>query len=241
MCPILEWDTRFFGFRIARASPQRLTADTAAQVLAECEASGIRCLYFLADADDRPTLALLEQHQFGLKDIRLTMIHRSPASVTHRQGPHVRPVEAGDIPILRQIAKTSHTGTRFYADSHFPARRCDDLYDLWITQSCESRNGDTVLVAELTGRPVGYITCRMISHLRGQIDLFAVASEARGAGIGSALIEQAIEWFHARGAVDIITVTQGGSVGAVRAYERGGFVAETVQLWYHRWFEPRAD
>jgi GNAT superfamily N-acetyltransferase len=241
MCPILEWDTRFFGFCIARAAPEHLTAATAEQVVAECEASGIRCLYFLAGAEDRTTVALLEKYQFGLKDIRLTMICRNPQVVLPAQGPPVRVVDAGDIPTLRLIARTSHKGTRFYADSNFPVRRCDDLYDVWITQCCEPGSADTVLVAERAGRPAGYITCSMISPIRGQIGLFAVASEARGTGIGTALIQHAIRWFQARGAADIVTITQGGNVGAVRVYECSGFIAETVQLWYHRWFEPRPD
>jgi ribosomal protein S18 acetylase RimI-like enzyme len=77
----------------------------------------------------------------------------------------------------------------------------------------------------------------MIQQDQGQIGLLAVALEARGTGLGSRLIHQALAWAQSQGATSVITVTQGHNVSAVRTYERQGFLIERMQLWYHRWFD----
>jgi GNAT superfamily N-acetyltransferase len=237
---ILEWDSDFFGFRIARAFEGQF-AEASGRIVEECARQSVRCLYFLAEAGDIATIRLLEQQGFGFADVRLTLIHRSPGAGQPPEIPGIRRVRAEDLPALERTARASHHDTRFYADPHFPRYRCDALYATWITKSCNERFADVVFVVETTAGEVGgYITCSMIQRDRGQIGLLAVAPEARGTGAGRRLIHQALAWAQSQGATSVITVTQGRNLSAVRAYERCGFVAERMQLWYHRWFEVGA-
>ena len=233
-CQILDWDSGFFGFPIGRArtdlQPQMLPG-----LMKECEEKRVRCLYLLADPGNPEMLAALEYHGFGLKDVRLTLRHPDPVSGGAR-GSGVRPAGPADLDALRRIARLSHHDSRFYFDSGFPRERCDDLYDVWISKSCCNGYADAVLVTEFEGRASSYVTCSMVGARRGQIGLLAVAPETRGTGVGRQLIQAALAWFGQRGAEDAITVTQGRNVAAVRAYERTGFVMESLQFWYHRWF-----
>ena len=234
---ILEWDSEFFGFRIARAFVAQSAAD-GVRIVEECARHKVRCLYFLAEAGDIATIRLLEQQGFGFADVRLTLIHRSPGAGQPPEIPGIRRARAEDLPALERTARASHQDTRFYADPRFPRDRCDALYATWIAKSCNEGFADVVFVAETAaGEAGGYITCSMIQPDRGQIGLLAVAPEARGAGAGKRLIHQALAWAQSHGATSVITVTQGCNVSAVRAYEGCGFVAERMQLWYHRWFE----
>ncbi|MBI4873468.1 MAG: GNAT family N-acetyltransferase [Acidobacteria bacterium] len=235
LCRVLEWDSGFFGFRIARARVSHLTAATAARLLAESEAAALRCLYFLAEADDIETIQLLEAGGFGLKDLRLTLSRPVPA-IAIPGAPDIRPATAADLPALRRIARTSHGSSRFYADPNFPRDRCAGLYEAWIANSYDAGFADAVLIGESGGEVAGYITCSMADSARGRIGLFAVDAAARGRGLGRRLIEQSLAWFAAHGAGEAVTVTQGKNLGAVRVYERRGFTAASVQLWYHRWF-----
>jgi GNAT superfamily N-acetyltransferase len=233
---ILDWDSDFFGFRIARAFAAP-SAKALARTVEECARRQVRCLYFLAEAGDIATIRLLERQGFGFADVRLTLAQRVGAGEPP-EIPGIRPARAEDLPALQRIARLSHHDSRFYADPNFPRDRCDALYDTWIVKSCNQGFADAVFVAETAaGEAVGYVTATMIQPDRGQIGLLAVALEARGSGTGHRLIHQALSWAHARGAASAIAVTQGGNVSAVRAYQRCGFVAERVQLWYHRWFE----
>lgn len=232
----LDWDSEFFGFRIGAACPG-VTAEEVPRLVAEARDGQVRCLYFLAEAADRDMISMLERQGFGLRDVRLTLRHPNPAAAgsggTDRR---VRPAQEHDLDRLRRIARVSHRDSRFYFDLGFPRERCDDLYDVWIRRSYQDRFADAVLVADFENGAAGYITCRNLGSQRGQIGLLAVDESARHLGIGQALIAAALNWFASHGDSDAITVTQGRNLGAVRAYERAGFLAHQLQLWYHRWF-----
>ena len=55
LCTYLDWDSEFFGRRIARLNRHRLNEASLDEMLAWCRASRIDCLYFLADCDDAQT------------------------------------------------------------------------------------------------------------------------------------------------------------------------------------------
>lgn len=231
---ILPWDSEFFGFPIARSLVRQLTPSTAGRLITECEAAEVRCLYFLVEAGDSTTIALLENNEFGLKDLRLTLA-RKPGFTAARNEP-VRVAVSEDLPALRRIARMGYRDSRFYADTGFPRARCDDLFDAWITNSVTLGFADAVLVVDVNGKASGFITCLMTAPERGQIGLFGVSEEVRGAGLGRKLIEQAMDWFSAKGAAEVVVVTQGKNLPAIRVYEKCGFLSSSMQLWYHRWF-----
>lgn len=238
---VLDWDSSFFGFRIARVAEERYAAN-AGRIIEDCARQGVRCLCFLAEAGDVATIRQLERQGFRLVDVRLTLMRELRSAEAAPDFTGIRPSRADDVPALERIARESHHDTRFYADSHFPRERCDALYATWIARSCVEGFADAVFVAETAGgQPAGYITCNLKGTGEAQIGLMAVAREARGAGVGRSLIGRALQWARSQGAVRMITVTQGNNVAAVRMYERCGFVAERRQLWYHRWFEPAAE
>jgi dTDP-4-amino-4,6-dideoxy-D-galactose acyltransferase len=233
---ILDWDSEFFDFPIGRI----FDVQSLAQTLSESEQRNVRCLYFLAEAGDIATIRVLERHGFGLVDIRLTLVHDSPGALPSAEVPRIRLARAEDIPKLELIARSCHQDTRFYSDYRFPRDRCDALYATWIAKSCGQGFADAVFVPETAaGEASGYVTCNKIEPDGGQIGLLAVAPEARGAGAGKRLIQRALAWAAAQGATNVITVTQGRNVSAIRTYERCGFVAQRTQLWYHRWSDIR--
>ena len=75
------------------------------------------------------------------------------------------------------------------------------------------------LVAELEGRPVGIGVATSYGHC-GFIGELIVRPEARGLGIGAALLNQAVAYLQKRGAR---TVYLDGVLKAVELYERNGF------------------
>jgi dTDP-4-amino-4,6-dideoxy-D-galactose acyltransferase len=237
-CHRLEWDSRFFGHRIARVTTSRFDHDLVARILAWCDSHAIECLYFLADSADAATVRLAEDHRFRLVDVRLTLGRPLADGVEAggtATGALIRPAGPTDVPALRAIARVSHRDSRFYHDGTFTAAQCDALYETWIEKSC-SGYADAVLVAELDGRPVGYVSCHRREAGVGQIGLFAVAPETRGKGLGGCLLTHALRWFAAQGLREATVVTQGRNVSAQQLYQRGGFLTRSVKLWYHRWF-----
>jgi ribosomal protein S18 acetylase RimI-like enzyme len=71
----------------------------------------------------------------------------------------------------------------------------------------------------------------------GSIGLFAVAQEFRRKSLGRQLVAAALEYFRHNGLAQATVVTQGRNLASQRIYQRCGFLAESVQLWYHCWFK----
>jgi dTDP-4-amino-4,6-dideoxy-D-galactose acyltransferase len=204
-----------------------------------CRSQQIDCLYFLADVSDRETIRLAEDHYFRLVDIRATFEIRLPASLQPSCKPGmIRLWRPDDLPELKGIARASHVDSRFYFDSNFPPAARKALYETWIEKSCHGY-ADVVFVAELNSRPSGYISCHLRSHGTGQIGLTGVAAHARGQGLGRQLVLAALRWFAASQVKAVSVVTQGRNVRAQRLYQRFGFTTHSIQLWYHRWFQPK--
>jgi ribosomal protein S18 acetylase RimI-like enzyme len=231
----LAFDTNHFGFSIARLAGDQLDDARAAEAVATCKAEGVRCLYFLARSDDDATVRAAEAHGFHLADVRMTY-ERKPAAGSAPLGPDfvLRSAIPADLPRLRALAAAHHTESRFYADPGFPRDRCDALYANWIDNSTRGLADEIVVIAR-GADPVGYITWK--GHAgEGSIGLISVDAEARGAGVGAALVARAVDLSAAAGHSRITVVTQGRNRASQRCYQRGGFLTGSTELWYHRWF-----
>lgn len=230
---LLEWDTAFFGVRVARVFESHLTPQSADAIDVWCTAQRIDCLYFLADASDVVTHRTAEDHAYRLVDVRVTFTRHIDASI-RAAPPNVRPHQPADVPRLREIARSSYTDSRYYHDPCFSTTKADALYETWIANSCAGY-ADAVLVAEHNGLIGGFISCHL-HDTTGEIGLVGVAAEHRGQQIGGRLVSAALAWFAAQGAQNVRVVTQARNVAAQRLYQRGGFVTHSVEYWYHKWF-----
>jgi dTDP-4-amino-4,6-dideoxy-D-galactose acyltransferase len=245
---------------VARVLGESLTPERTRAIDDWCRAQHVRCLYYLAAADDPPTTHTAEDQGFHLVDVRMTFerqakrgaipkIESTPEprgvgaspSVQNDSAALIRAVQPTDVNTLRGIARSAYTQTRFYYDGGFPHEGCDALYETWITRSCEGY-ADTVLVAELAGDAVGYVTCHCPAEGRaGTIGLVGVSAQAAGRGLGQKLVLAALAWFAEHAAGDVWVVTQGSNLAAQRLYQRCGFLTRQVQLWYHKWYPGQGE
>ncbi len=232
VCQLLNWDTEFFGMRVARLNRAQPTAAEMRSALDWCAAENISCLYLLTGSNDPETTRLAEECGFHFADIRVTL-ERSGGDAPSDIPSGIRIATEEDVAALKSIAGVSHTDSRFYYDTGFPRERCDELYRVWIEKSCRGY-AQRVFVAEHQGAPVGYITCH--NDEGGRIGLLGVAENARGLGLGGRLISAALHYFAESKLQRVTVVTQGRNAAAQRLYTRHGFLPLSTELWYHRWF-----
>jgi len=90
-------------------------------------------------------------------------------------------------------------------------------------------NVGRILVAESEGEPIGmasllYTVSTALGGRAAFLEDMVVAAPARGAGVGGALVEAALEQARADGALRVTLLTDGDNDGAHRFYRRHGFV-----------------
>jgi dTDP-4-amino-4,6-dideoxy-D-galactose acyltransferase len=234
VCERLAWDSQFFGFNIGRLWGNRLTPERAREAVRWCRDHAIRCLYFLADADDPATNQNAADAGFRMVDVRCTYECELPSWHPAVDSPAVRPYEPADLSAIERIAAANHTDSRFYFDSHFSRERCDELFAGWIRRSCAGL-ADAVFVAGFAGSPAGYITCHAGDGGRGSIGLFGVHPAFRGHGLGQQLAAVALKHLRSLGIQRVEVVTHGRNVRSQQMCQRSGFVIGSLELWYHLW------
>lgn len=241
---LLRWDTEFFGLKIGCVLPSRLDVDSLETITGLAEREHYQCLYFQAEPDDAETVSLAEKGGFHLVDVRIVLEHpfdgrpapvpRYPISGDIR----LMPPRPKDVPGLEQIAVEIGNTSRFCFDRHFAPDACPRLYRAWLHKTIEDDN-DTVIVAHLPQGPVGLIACGLQPDSVGVIQLAGVKAGRRGRGVGTALVQGALDWFRVQGVDRAEVTTQARNVPAQRLYQQMGFFTRRMTLYYHKWLDTQ--
>lgn len=234
----LEWDSQFFGMRIARVIGSRIDEAQVAVIKAWVQAENIDCVYFLADSTDAVTVRLAEGSGFRLQDVRITLAQVRPTDPEPLiESAIIRPARATDADAMRETARHAYAHSRFYNDPHFTEEQSASLYDVWLTRSITDRTyAELTYVGLVNEQPAGYITMHLNrAQKQGTIGLVGVGESARGQALGQTLVHQALAWFWDQGMESVQVTTQGRNIAGQRLYQRCGFLTQSVLLWYHWW------
>ena len=237
----MSWDSEFFGRPIGRILCSQLNKTTVRATLEEAQSYGLQCLYFEADPNDWTTTTTAQEHGFQLVDVRVTLEH----PFRNRPAPALRypiPVNLvidtpcdGEIERLQDIGAQIGFTSRFAFDQNFGRDDCERLYRLWIKNSC---NGfaDIVLVARWSqhGEAVGLITCLTRDGI-ADIQLAGIHVDHRQRGVGTGLVQAALDWAKKQKVEQMLVVTQARNVPAQRLYQQMGFFTKSMTLYYHKW------
>jgi dTDP-4-amino-4,6-dideoxy-D-galactose acyltransferase len=238
LCRLLDFDSEFFGFRIGRLSHDLPGSAEFNRAISWCGERGVRCLYFLCPSTSLEGALAAARAGFELIDLRVAFLAKlneaTPPTAFETPTRRARPEE---LQVLREIAGTELRETRFWTDRRFPRDRAAELYRLWIEKDLLRSDG-FIFVTEASGQVTGFASGMVLGGGRAKLSLIAVRSDARGQGLGQALVRRVMEQARETGAKEIETVTQGRSASALRLYESQGFRIESISIWFHRWFEP---
>jgi dTDP-4-amino-4,6-dideoxy-D-galactose acyltransferase len=242
VCQFLDWDTEFFGHRIARVNGTHLEPDFLKSVLDWCQTQAIECLYFLAESNDPQTVWLAQENHFNLVEIRVTL-ERSLKDWNPETRPRateevlIRSVEPVDIPVLQEIARTSYIDSRYYFDKNFSEANWQSYYATWVKNSCNG-GADLALAAVKEGEVIGYITGLVDkTNNQGIYELTGVRESERRSGVGQELFRSGLDWYVRHNVPSLWVATQGRNVTTQRMIQRHGFLTKSCQLYYHRWFK----
>jgi dTDP-4-amino-4,6-dideoxy-D-galactose acyltransferase len=241
LCTLLEWDTEFFGQRIARLNTSYLTPENVEIIDNFCAKNQIDCLYFLATSDDSLTIRLAEENAYRLQDVRMVFelelgkikIERSNLAPNFE----LKTATLADTDSLVPFVQNAFIHSRFYNDPHFSSEQCDRLYETWLIRSIEGNFADTVLMLTYKGQAAAFISCSLDeSTVTGTISLVGVAEKMRGQKLGVQMVNNALLYFQQQRMQSVEVVTQARNIAAQRLYQKCGFRTKQTSLWYHKWF-----
>ena len=127
----------------------------------------------------------------------------------HARTLEIRPLEPADLPSVLEIERGSFS---------VPWRE-RTFQSLFLRQDVD------LVAAEQSANLVGYAICWSVAD-QAELGNIAVAPEARGAGVGRALLEAALERVRLRGVRECFLEVRESNRRAQDLYRRGGF--ETV-------------
>jgi len=213
-------------------------------ILSEIRQYDLAHLAICIEANQVRLIQAFERSGFYLVDNRVMLVHPLPKEKENpclkNEKVDISPFRIQDLDAIQCISSNAFTLSRFYADPNLPTQYVDELHRRWILNDCNGR-ADLVLVARDGERVLGYIACiyqapqadfELPAH--SEIDLIAVAPDARGLGIGTKLIDKVLHYYSGR-ATRVIVETQGSNYPALNLYLKCGFQLVSLAVTLH-WF-----
>ncbi len=178
-----------------------------------------RAFYFAKVATDRVfDVQALAALGFVVVDTNVTF--ELAAEPTLVSSVDVGDIQPGEEEATLAIAGSAFRYSRFHLDPLVGLDLAHHVKREWIANYVKRVRGDTLLVARERGRVLGFLA-PIVAHGTAVIDLVAVAPDANGRGVGSALCAA----FSARyRGMPRIVGTQIANVPSIRLYTKLGFV-----------------
>jgi dTDP-4-amino-4,6-dideoxy-D-galactose acyltransferase len=232
---ILQWDSEFFGFKVAKITEGCISLDSFAETYLNMTNEGIKLIYWPASTDCKHQSELSEKFQGLLVDIKTTYsieLSNIDEIVTKTE------VLKSKIPDKKIIEIAIQCGeySRYKVDPGIPEEKFEELYKLWMIKSLNGEMADDVIVSKINDAVAGLITVYCKNNI-GSIGLVGVHSNFRGKGIGGELIKASLSYFKKMNCTKASVVTQGKNEAACRLYETYGFKVQNQANFYHFWLK----
>ena len=164
-----------------------------------------------------------------------------PGGNSSRESPRPRDItmdsEIHDITIREAAAEDTHSVTALITQLAAACGETTPVTDVYVRDYLATP-GNKVLLAESRGQVVGllsYSVRRDLYHAAGSclIDELVVRDDARGRGVGSALVRELLARMEAIGCAEVSVTVLPCNAGAIRFYRAHGLTDEAVFLEKH--------
>ncbi len=224
----LSWDSNFFGKKIGEVILSDMAFSNVKDLLNKAKADGFHYLLCRFEKQDTSLIKLLTSNGFYLTDIGVTWkidVKKFIARPGTKIKNHIIKAEPSHIYELKQISSLLFKDSRFYSDPFFNRHDAERLFEVWIENSIVGDAADIVFYYPKKG----YITCKKQNKI-GKIILIGVLEQWQRKGIGRALMEKALDWFHHEGVTSVKVRTQLKNINAMNFYSSLGFKIEGFDL-----------
>jgi dTDP-4-amino-4,6-dideoxy-D-galactose acyltransferase len=234
---ILDWDSKFFGYKIASIKPSELKLSELKKIVNELKPLGVKLVYCFVSPEDEKSNTHLRKFCGLPVDEKITFSTRISGTEIYMGSSFIKPYDLNYASEkLKSIALQSGIYSRFKIDPKFKNNEYEKLYTEWIERSIRREIAVEVLVyrEDEDRDEKGMITLGLEENT-GSIGLLAVDSEERGKSIGKKLVQSAFIYFREKRVNIVEVVTQAHNKGACGFYRSMGFEVKSIVNIYHLW------
>jgi dTDP-4-amino-4,6-dideoxy-D-galactose acyltransferase len=234
---MLDWDSQFFGYKIAAFKPSNLEINELHSILRDLSMNSFKLAYCFVKPSDEISNHSLKSVSGLLVDEKITFITKTYDDKYLKRYPDIKQY---DLPYasekLKFLALQSGVFSRFKIDPNFHNDEFKKLYFEWIEKSVKKEISDEILVYFDNEEEKGFITL-VIKDNVGSIGLIAVDENERGKSIGRKLVHEAFCYFNEKKTDSVEVVSQLANKGACEFYKSLGFEVKNVVNIYHLWIK----
>lgn len=226
---ILEWDSNFFGHKVARInnSVDKKSLPAFLKALYELR---VELIYFNSNFNIAKS-GYYKNFEID-KKVSLTKILKEKKAYH----PNVRFFTGKEptskmLELSRRIARRS----RFYSDPNIPTVKVYELYEIWLQNAIS--NLDIILTYQIDNEVLGFAIVEIHDSNEGTIPLMGVDVNNEGKGI-SFILMQAIEtYLLEQNCKTLRSATQSKNLKALKVYQRFGINCEESFNINHLWLK----
>lgn len=230
---MLDWDTNYFGFPVARVDQAVLTQGSYNELIEGLIGENVKlafCFTETAGDFDSPVAEIIDTG----KRFHFSKTLESSTDKTYKNiysFPKLEPV-AEMFKIARMIGSRSH----FMKDKRIGEFHSNGIYEIWMRNSLNGKMAAQVFVCAHENTVVGLATCVKKAGY-GSIGLIGTDPRFQKQGVGSVLLETAENWFFKNQIKEVRIITQVDNAAAVALYKKMGYEINKVEFTYHLWLE----
>lgn len=229
---ILEWDSKIFGYEVAKITRQDLSRSELQEVLDNLRLQQIKLAYWAQEEES----TIAKECSGKMVDKKVTYMRQLDEVYSIEKNNNIKswlhkPLEDRILSLALQSGKYS----RFKVDKNFTRNEYYKLYSAWIKGSLEGSIAKEVLVYQFDlNNIVGLLTINF-DREESVIGLLSVDAKYRHLGVGRQLMLEAFNLSKTNAAQEIFVSTQSRNKIACKFYEKMGFVSNKVIYIYHFW------
>tara|TARA_B100000579_G_scaffold437455_1_gene466863 strand:+ start:6514 stop:7242 length:729 start_codon:yes stop_codon:yes gene_type:complete len=235
---LLEWDSSFFGFRIALINNKINNLDELNNILKSMKKDGVKLAYYFSNQINHNSQDIRKHKKEAFIDSRIKYIHNLDSNEERLELKHFNNVRLFKHKIpskeLISLAIESSYYSRFRRDKNFSNTLSDKLFSQWISNSVSNNSEDEVFIHREEDQILGFISTKTNDQSL-TISLLAVSNKYRRKGIGNSLVSLVKDQAFKRNKKKVIVCTQNKNTPANTLYKSLGFTKYSEEDIYHFW------
>lgn len=234
MIKFLSFDSDFFGYKIGSIELGGINKiPDVKKILKDGDIQGYDCLYIELSKSQKEIIRYFQSKGIYPIEERVVLLTEIKYIILKKK--NINEITPKVARYVKGLADEVSQVSRFFRDELL-RNKAKSLYELWIEKSLYQGFCKKYFIKTKYNAICGVIT---LKERQGYmyIDLFGVLEKFRKRGIGTLLLQEALDWCYSQNIKTVYVTTQADNTAALSVYKAQGFSIHTKKYYYHCWLQ----